>query len=60
MLCTNVLFHGTSFDFNSSPTRKMALTNGIPLGIKIQNLYFAFIAYTKSKREFKKKSYNIT
>jgi hypothetical protein len=35
MSCTNVLFHGTSFDFNSSLAKNMAITNGIPSGIKI-------------------------
>jgi hypothetical protein len=35
----------------------MALTIGIPLGIEKQGLFFRFIAYTKSKREFFKKPY---
>jgi hypothetical protein len=30
----------------------MALTIGLPLGIEYHDLFFRFIAYTKSKREF--------
>jgi len=36
----------------------MALNVSIPLGMEKQGLFFRFIAYTKSKRELKKKPYN--
>jgi hypothetical protein len=51
MFYTNILFHDTSFDPTSYPTRNMALSINIPSGTKKQGLCFTFIAYTKSKRE---------
>jgi hypothetical protein len=60
MFYANVLLHGTSFDPISSLTRNMALTLGIPSHIKKQGLFFAFIAYTKSKTEKNKKPSNRT
>jgi len=48
------LLHDIGFDPRSSPIGNMALNVGIPLGIEKQGLFFRFIAYTKSKRKFKK------
>jgi hypothetical protein len=47
MLCANIFHHNTSFDPKTSPTRNMALTIGLPLGIEDHGLFFRFIAYTK-------------
>jgi hypothetical protein len=55
MFCVNILVHIIGFDPKSSPTGNMAQTTSIPLNIENYGLFFTFIAYTKSKREFKKK-----
>jgi hypothetical protein len=47
MFYTNILLHDKKLDPNSSITRNMALTIGIPLSTKKQGLFFTFIAYIK-------------
>jgi hypothetical protein len=56
MFYANILIHDKGFDPNSSPTRNMALTTGIPSDIKKHGLFFTFIAYIMSKMEKKIKN----
>jgi hypothetical protein len=52
MFYINVLLHDMGFDLKSSILENMALTIGILSSIEKQGLFFRFIAYTNSKREF--------
>jgi hypothetical protein len=60
MFYANVLLHGINFDPKSSFIGNMTLIIGIPSHTKKQGLFFAFIAYTKSKRGKNKKLGNKT
>jgi hypothetical protein len=49
MFYANILFHGTSFDLESSLAQNMALTTSIPLGIEKKGLFLNLL-YTQSQK----------